>query len=143
MDPVKQTRKHDHSEDDSSCSHESWQEQNFCCPYMNNCPIMFQSMPMEQMPMNQMPMEQMPMNQMHCCPMPYNEMPYNESKCSREDEELEGDMRSPRPGGEDYHNHDYHDYGHHYGHYYGHYYPPYWHYPRPPYYKRPRPWWMY
>ena len=129
MDPVKQTRKHDHSEDDSSCSHESWQEQNFCCPYMNNCPIMFQSMPM-----NQMPMEQMPMNQMNCCPMPYNEMPYGEAKCNREDDELENEMRSPRPEHGDYHDYEQH---------YGHYYPPYWYYPRPPYYKRPRPWWMY
>lgn len=132
MDPVKQTRKEDHSEDDScSYSHESWQEQNICCPYMNNCPVMFQSMPMnqmpmEQMPMHQMPMNQMPMSQMHCCPMPYGE-----SKCNREDDELEDEMRSPRPKHGDYH----HDYGHHY--------PPYWYYPRPPYYKRPRPWWMY
>ena len=131
MDPVKQTRKEDHSEDDScSYSHESQQEQNICCPHMNNCPVMFQSMPM-----NQMPMEQMPMNQMHCCPMPYGE-----SKCNREDDELENDMRSPRPGyGDNYGHHNEHDYGHHYGHYY----PPYWYYPRPPYYKRPRPWWMY
>lgn len=135
MDPIKQVRKDDHSEDDScSYSSESWhQGESMCCPYMKNCPLMFQSMPMQQMPMMQNPCCQMPMDQDPC-----GQMPYAQSKCGREDEDFENEMRSPRP--------DRPDYGDNKHHYYPPYYPPYYpwyNYPKYPYHKRPRPWWMY
>jgi len=107
MDPNNQPRHDKHSEDES-CSIESWEPQkNMCCPYMYNCPVMFEM------------------------------MQYSEVKVTRDEDNIEEEdqMRSPRPG-PPYHGsygHHYGDYDHHHeDHDYYPYYPyPYYNRPRP------------
>lgn len=78
MDPNKQPRHDKHSEDES-CSMESWEPQhNMCCPYMYNCPVMFEMM--------------------QC----------KEVKITRDGDGIEeNEMRSPRPGHHGHYGHHY------------------------------------